>query len=146
MTLAASVISLALSGCTVIISTGIFSDVSSTQSVRIVAAVSAHGNALDSVVARVTNTSARAVFVPRCGSAPLMLTQQFVNGVWTDGENPACPPSGVLSPIQLDPGFTLVAVRVFVQPGRFRLVTSVGETEDFSNSAQATSNSFAILP
>lgn len=145
MTLAASVLSLALSGCTVIITTGIFSEVSSSHGVQIVAAVSTHAAAVDTVTARVTNTSTHAVFVPRCGSDPLLLPQQFVNGSWTDGDNPACPASSALSPIQLDPGFTLVAVRIFTRPGRFRLVMSVGETEDFANSARATSNSFAIL-
>ena len=146
MTIAASLISLALSGCTVIITTGIFSDASTSHGVQIVAAVATHGAALDTVTARVTNTGARAVFVPRCGSGPLLLTQQLVNGTWTDGDNPACPPSSAFSPIQLDPGFTLVAIRVLAQSGRFRFTTTVGETEDFRNSARTTSNSFAILP
>jgi len=144
MTLAASLISLALSGCTVIITTGIFSDVSATHGVQIVAAVATHGAVADSVTARVTNTGSHAVFVPRCGSGPLLLTQQFVNGTWADSDNPACPPSSALSPIQLDPGFTVVAVRVLAQPGRFRFVTTVGDSEDFSNSARTTSNSFAV--
>ena len=144
MTLAASLVSLAMSGCTVIISTGIFSDVSTSHGVQIVAAVSSHGAELDSVTARVTNTGGHAVFVPRCGSAPLLLTQQFVNGAWVDRETPACPASSAFSPIQLDPGFTLVAVRVFTQSGRFRFATSVGETEDFNNSARSTSNAFAL--
>lgn len=146
MTIAASVISLALSGCTVVISTGIFSDVATTHGVQIVAAVATHHGAVDSVVARVTNSSARAAFVPRCGSEPLLLTQQLVNGTWMDGDNPACPAHSALGPIQLDPGFTLVTVKVLAQSGRFRFVTTVGETEDFSNSARTTSNSFAILP
>jgi len=145
MTLAASVLSLALSGCTVIITTGIFSDVSSSSGVQIIAAVSSHSAALDTVTTRVTNTSAHAVFIPRCGSAPLLSTQQFVNGAWSDADNPTCPATSALSPIQLDPGLTLVAVSVLTQAGRFRFVTTVGESEDFSNSARATSNSFSIL-
>ena len=146
MTLAASLIAVALSGCTVIITTGIFSGVSTSHGVQIVAAVSSHGAALDTVTARVTNTSTRGVFIPRCGSGPLLLKQQFVNGAWTDGDSPACPATSTLSPIQLDPGFTLVALAVFSQPGRFRLVTSVGETEDFGDSARTASNTFEILP
>ena len=145
MTLAASVLSLALSGCTVIITTGIFSDVSSSGGVRIVAAVTAHSAALDTVTARVTNTGARAVFIPRCGSGPLLSRQQFVNGAWSDADNPTCPAGSALNPIQLDPGLTLVAASVLTQAGRFRFITTVGESEDFSNSARATSNSFAIL-
>jgi hypothetical protein len=145
MTLAASVLSLALSGCTVIITTGIFSDASSSSGVQIIAAVTSHSAALDTVTTHVTNTSARAVFIPRCGSAPLLSTQQFVNGAWSDADSPTCPASSALSPIQLDPGLTLVAVSVLTQAGRFRFATTVGESEDFSNSARATSNSFSVL-
>jgi hypothetical protein len=144
MTAAAALISLAMSGCTVIISTGIFSDVSTTHGVQIIAAVSSHNTVLDTVTARLTNTGARAVFIPRCGSGPLLLTQQFVNGGWTDAANAACPAGDGLNPIELDPGLTLVTVKVFTEPGRFRLVTTVGESEDFSNSARSTSNSFAL--
>ena len=144
MTLAASLISLALSGCTVIITTGIFSDVSTSHGVQIVAAVTAHGSAVDTVTARVSNTSTRAVFIPRCGSGPLLLTQRFVSGSWTDAENSACPASSTFSPIQLDPGGTLVAVKVFDTPGRFRFVTTVGQSEDFTDGARSTSNAFAL--
>ena len=133
-----------MSGCTVIISTGIFSDVSTTHGVQIIAAVSSHHTVLDTVTARVTNTGARAVFIPRCGSGPLLLTQQFVNGGWTDAAIAACPAGDGLNPIELDPGLTLVTVKVFTEPGRFRLVTTVGESEDFSNSERSTSNSFAL--
>ena len=90
-------ISLALSGCSVIITTGIFSDVSTSHGVQIVAAVSAHCTALDTVTARVTNIEHRAVFVPSCGSGPLLLTQEFVNGAWTDGENAACDAADALT-------------------------------------------------
>jgi hypothetical protein len=144
MTIAASLVALAMSGCTVIISTGIFTDVSTTHGVQIVAAVASHGAELDTVTARVTNTSARAVFVPRCGPGPLLLTQQFVNGTWIDVANAACPAGDALYPITLDPGLTLVAVKVFTASGRFRLVTTVGATEDFSSSGRSTSNSFSL--
>jgi hypothetical protein len=141
-------ISLALSGCTVIISTGIFSDVSTSHGVQIVAAVgtqfTAHGAALDTVTARVTNTGARAVFIPRCGPGPSLLKQQLVNGRWTDVANEACAAGAAPDPIQLDPGLTLVAVKVFTESGRFRLVTTVGDSEDFASSARSTSNSFAL--
>ena len=144
MTISASLIALAMSGCTVIISTGIFADVSTTHGVQIIAAVASHGTTLDTVTARVTNTGDRAVFVPRCGTGPLLLTQQFVNGKWIDVANAACPAGDALSPITLDPGLTLVAVKVFTESGRFRLVTTVAETEDFSSSARSTSNSFSL--
>jgi hypothetical protein len=144
MYLTAAAISLALSGCSVIITTGIFSGVATTQSVIIVADVTAHGTTLDTVTARVTNTSSRAVFVPRCGLAPLLLTQEFVNGAWIDGENAACDATDALTPITLDPGLTLVTVKVFTASGRFRFVTTVGESEDFSSSARTTSNAFAL--
>lgn len=144
LTAAASAISLALSGCSVIITTGIFSDVSTTHGVLIVAAVATHGTALDTVTARVTNTSTRALFVPRCGTGPLLLTQKLVNGAWIDVENAACDAADALQPIELDPGFTLVTVKAFTTGGRFRFVTSVGETRDFSTSAQTASNTFAL--
>jgi hypothetical protein len=142
--LVASLISLAMSGCTVIISTGVFTDALSSNNVQIVAAVSAHGATLDTVTARTTNTGARPVFIPRCGDAPLLLTQQFVNGTWIDGANAACSATDAANPIELDPGLTLVTVKVFAEPGRFRLVTTVGDGEDFSNSSRSTSNSFAV--
>jgi hypothetical protein len=144
MTLAASLISLAMSGCTVIISTGIFSDISTTHGVQIIAAATSHHAAVDTVTARLTNTGDRAVFIPRCGTGPLLLSQQFVNGKWIDGTNAACSAADALNPITLDPGLTLVTVQLFTEPGRFRFVTTVGETEDFSNSARSTSNSFAL--
>jgi hypothetical protein len=144
LTTAAYLVSLALSGCSVIITTGVFSGVSSARSVEIIARVSAHGESVDTVTARITNVSGRAVFVPRCGSVPLLLPQQFVNGAWVAGNYPACSALDALAPIELDPGFTLVAVHVFGSSGRYRLVMTVGETEDFSTSSQSTSNSFAV--
>ena len=144
MTLAASIVSLALSGCTVVITTGIFSDVASAHGVQIVAAVATRGSLLDTVTARVTNTGERTVFIPRCGTDPLLETQQLVNGSWIDSANPACPPGDGLNPIALDPGLTLVAVRVVAEAGRFRFITTVGKSEDFGESTRAVSNSFAI--
>lgn len=141
---AASLVSLAMSGCTVVITTGIFTDVASSSGVQIVAAVTAHGSMLDSVTARVTNTTAHSMFVPRCGAAPLLLAQQFVNGTWIDAPNGACPAGSALGPIELDPGLTLVTVKVFTDPGRFRLVTTVDDSEDFSSAMRSTSNVFAV--
>jgi hypothetical protein len=103
LTVAASAISLALSGCSVIITTEIFSGVSTTHSVIIVADVTAHGSTLDTVTARLTNTSSHSVFIPRCGLAPLLLTQKFVNGAWSDDENAACDAADSLTPITVDP-------------------------------------------
>jgi len=133
-----------MSGCSIIITTGIFTDVASSGSVQIVATVTAHASTLDSVTARVTNTAAHTVFIPRCGSGPLLLAQQFVSGTWIDAPNAACPAESALSPIQLDPGLTLVTVKVFTNAGRFRLVTTVAESEDFSSAARSASNSFAV--
>jgi len=144
LSIAASSIALAMSGCSVIITTGIFTDVASSSGVQIVAAVTAHGSTLDSVTARVTNTADRAVFIPRCGSGPLLLAQQFVSGNWIDAPNAACPAESALDPIQLEPGLTLVTVKVFTSPGRFRLVTTVAESEDFSSGARSASNAFAV--
>jgi hypothetical protein len=144
LTAAASAISLALSGCSVIITTGIFSEASTAHGVTILAAVTAHGTTLDTVTARVSNTGGRAVFIPRCGHDPLLLTQQFVNGAWINGESAACDAADALMPITLDPGITLVTVKVFTTSGRFRFVTTVGESEDFSSSARTTSNAFAL--
>ena len=144
LTVVTHLVSLALSGCTVIITTGIFSDVVSTNGIQIIAAVATHNARSDTVTARITNTSDRAVFIPRCGSEPLLFTQQFVNGAWTDSERPACPASGALLPIELDPGITVVTVRVFTATGRFRFVATVDDSKDFSTSARTASNVFAI--
>jgi hypothetical protein len=148
LTTAASLIWLSMSGCSVIITTGVFSDAVSSNGVQIIAAVTsavtAHGAAFDTVTARLTNAGARTVFIPRCGSAPLLRAQQFVNGSWIDTANPACPIGGAANAIALDPGRTLVTVKVFAEPGRFRLMTTVGDSEEFSNSANSLSNAFAI--
>ncbi len=144
MITAASALSLAMSGCSVIITTGVFTDVASTSGVQIVAAVTSRGSMLDTVTARVTNTTARSVFIPRCGNDPLLLTQQFTSGRWVDAPNAACPSGSALNPIELDAGLTLVAVKIFTVSGLFRLVSTVGGSEDFSDGARTTSNSFAV--
>jgi hypothetical protein len=144
MTLAASLISLAMSGCTVIISTGIFSDISTTHGVQIIAAVASRATTVDTVTARLTNTGDRAVFVPRCGSQPLLLAEELVNGAWTRASEAACPPADAAARIELDPGSTVIAVHVFAASGRFRLVATVAKNEDFSDGSSVASNSFEI--
>jgi len=137
-------ISLAMSGCTVIISTGIFSDISTTHGVQIIAAVASHSATFDSVTARLTNTGDRAVFVPRCGSQALLLAEELVNGTWTRVSEAACPSRDATLRIELDPGSTIVAVRVLPAPGRFRLVATVATNDDFSNGLRVVSNAFEI--
>jgi hypothetical protein len=144
MTIAASLVALAMSGCTVIISTGIFTDVSTTHGVQIVAAVASHGTTLDTVTARLTNTGDRAVFVPRCGSQALLRAEELMNGTWTRTSEAACPAHDAASRIELDPGATVVAIHVFAATGRFRLVATVSHDEDFSDGSSVASNSFQV--
>lgn len=111
-----------------------------SQNVSIVATVGTRTAAGDSVTIHIANGGSDTAYVPRCGSAPLLLTQQFVNGVWTGGvQNFMCVAPTAPGPIQLVPGSSVDIVRV-LQPGRYRMTVSVGSSNDLSNATIVVSN------
>lgn len=108
------------------------------------AKISGHSADGDSVFVDVANLGTTALFLDRCGADPLMLLQQFVNGVWTGGiESISCltSPEG---PVKLAAGAHLTVVRVLSTPGRFRFLARAGTLPDLSDVAPVTSNAFDI--
>ena len=117
----------------------------SGRGIEMVASVVSHTSAGDSVTIRMTNTGARTEFLSRCGAQPLLLMQQFVNGVWTGGvQNFMCVAPSAPGPVRLAPGETITLGRVLSVAGRYRFTTSVGEMEDLSDATQTVSNGFDI--
>ncbi len=99
----------------------------------------------DSVTIQITNVGTRLEFFSRCGSAPLLLVQQFVDNVWTGGvQNFMCVAPTAPGPVPLAPGESITLVRVLSVQGRFRFVTPVGEAEDLSDATQTASNGVDI--
>lgn len=96
----------------------------------------------DSATIRIANTGADTAFVSRCGSGPLLLVEQFVDGAWTGGvQNFACPASTEPGPIVLPPGGTIDETRFF-GAGRYRITVPVGSRADLSDADLALSNEF----
>jgi hypothetical protein len=96
----------------------------------------------DSVALHFVNTGSAPAYLPRCGSEPLMLTQQFVNGVWTGGvQNFMCVAPAAPGPVQLDPGASLVLIRI-LKPGRYRMTATTTNLADLSNPVPLVSNTF----
>jgi len=117
----------------------------STDGITIVASVVSHTSAGDSVTIRISNVGSRTEFFSRCGAEPLVLMQQFVNGVWTGGvQNFMCVAPAAPGPVRLAPGASLTVSRVLSVAGRYRFITSVGAMEDLSDAAQAASNAFDV--
>jgi hypothetical protein len=113
--------------------------------IEMVASVVSHTSAGDSVTIRMTNTGTRTEFLSRCGAQPLLLMQQFVNGVWTGGvQNFMCIAPSAPGPVRLAPGETITMARVLSVAGHYRFTTSVGEMEDLSDATQTVSNGFDI--
>jgi hypothetical protein len=111
-----------------------------SQNISIVATVGARTADGDSVTIHIVNGGSDTAYVPRCGGAPLLLTQQFVNGVWAGGvQNFMCVAPTAPGPIQLLPGSSVDIIRV-LQAGRYRMTVSVGSSADLSNATIAVSN------
>ena len=109
------------------------------------AKVSGHSADGDSVVVDVANLGTTALFLDRCGDDPMLLIQQFVNGVWTGGiESISCVTSTEPGPVKLAAGAHLSVVRVLSTPGRFRFLARVATLPDLSDIAPVTSNAFDI--
>ena len=110
------------------------------DSVHLTATVVQRSAAGDSVVIRFSNDGSTTAFLSRCGSQPLLLLQQFVNGEWTGGvQNFECPVPAENGPIRLAPGATIESARV-LGPGRYRFITVVGRSEDLDDAVRAFSN------
>ena len=114
----------------------------SSHNVSISATLGGRSPLGDSVTIHIHNDGPDTAYLPRCGAGPLILAQQFMNGVWNGGvQNFMCVAPTATGPVQLFPGGSIDQVRVF-QAGRFRITVSVATTSDLSNSVPAVSNAF----
>ena len=112
------------------------------HNVSITASLGGRGPVGDSVTVHIHNDGPDTAYLPRCGSGPLLLVQQFMNGGWTGGvQNFMCLAPSAPGPVQLAPGASIDEIRVF-QAGRYRITASVATTSDLSNSVIAISNAF----
>ena len=113
--------------------------------VAITATVTNRGSFGDSVVIHIANAGPGPAYLPRCGSGPLLLAQQFTNGTWTGGvQNFMCLTPSAPGPIALTAGASLDIVRVMDVSGRYRFIVSVAEDTALSTAVTATSNAFDI--
>lgn len=107
--------------------------------------VSGHSADGDSVLVDVANLGTTALYLDRCGDGPLILLQQFVNGVWIGGiENISCATSTEPGPIKLAAGAHLPVVRVLGAPGRYRYLARVATLPDLGDIVPVMSNPFDI--
>jgi hypothetical protein len=114
----------------------------SGHNVSITASLGGRGPLGDTVAIHIHNDGAETAFIPRCGTGPLILVQQFMNGAWFGGvQNFMCVAPSASGPVQLLGGASIDLVRVF-QAGRYRITASVATTTDLSNSMTAVSNQF----
>lgn len=120
-------------------------DLTAPAGVRFTATVGGTGADGDSVFVDVANASGTPIFLPRCGAQPLILTQEFSNGVWLGGvQNFACVAPTAPGPISLAPGEHVTTLRIFAAPGRFRFIVSVATAKDPSDGAPMTSNAVDV--
>jgi hypothetical protein len=99
----------------------------------------------DSIVIQFTNTGAATAFVSRCGSGPLLLEQQVIDGGWAGGvQNFMCTTPSAPGPIELAPGATLTVTRTFSAAGRYRMIAAIGATQTMDDASTAFSNPFDV--
>lgn len=114
----------------------------SGHNVSITASLGGRGPLGDTVTIHIHNDGPGTAFIPRCGTGPLVLVQQFTNGAWFGGvQNFMCLVPTAPGPVQLLGGASIDLVRVF-QAGRYRITASVATTTDLSDSMTAVSNQF----
>jgi hypothetical protein len=107
--------------------------------------VAGRGPSGDTVIVTFTNAGSQTAFLPRCGTQPLLLSQQFANGAWTGGvQNFMCPMSAQPGPVTLVPGAAIRVVRLFDTAGRYRVLTSVGSIADLTDAQADTSNTVDV--
>ena len=124
-------------GCSADLTSGISAD-----GVVISASVGGRSELGDSIHVHIANTGIDTAYLPRCGSGPLLLSQQFVDGAWIGGvQNFACVAPTEPGPVTLPPGGSVDAVRFF-SSGRYRMLVSVARRVDLSDVARALSNAF----
>ena len=99
----------------------------------------------DSVTITITNGSDGDVFLLRCGQGPRLLTQQHIGELWVGGvQNFMCPVPAAPGPVRLAPGKQIVLTRVFDVTGRYRVLVTVGTSDDLADAASAYSNGFDV--
>ena len=99
----------------------------------------------DSVTITITNGGDHDVFLLRCGQAPRLLTQQHIGELWVGGvQNFMCPVPAAPGQVQLVPGERIVLTRVFDITGRYRVLVTVGTSDDLTDAASVYSNGFDV--
>jgi len=112
--------------------------------VNLTARVAAVQSGGDSIVVVAHNHTTGVVYLKRCGSRPLLLTQQFVNGEWQGGvQNFLCPVPNGPDPMPVSPGDSVVTP-VFESAGTFRFIVIAGTTSDLADGGQRFSNSIVV--
>jgi hypothetical protein len=113
-----------------------------SHDVTITASVRGHNQIGDSVTFHIANAGTDAAYISRCGSEPLLLAQQFVDGAWTGGvENFMCMAPSEPGPVVVPAGGSIDIIRFF-QQGQYRMIVAVAGKLDLSDATQALSNVF----
>jgi len=113
-----------------------------SHDVSITATVGRRGALGDTVTFRIANGGSAVAYMPRCGSLPLLLVQQFKDGVWTGGvQNFMCLAPAAPGPVSLGPGESIDVLRIF-ESGQYRMTMPVASDVALTNATQAVSNAF----
>lgn len=112
-----------------------------SHDVSITARLGGHSATGDSVTIHIANSGTATAYLPRCGTQPLLLTQQFANGVWTGGvQNFLCIASEA-GPVTIPAGSAVDVIRI-LQQGRYRMMVGVASKSDLSDRETARSEAF----
>jgi len=99
----------------------------------------------DSVTITITNGGDSEVFLLRCGQGPRLLTQQHIGELWVGGvQNFMCPVPAAPGQVRLAPGEQIVLTRVYDITGRYRVLVTVGTSDDLGDAASVYSNGFDV--
>lgn len=113
-----------------------------SNGVAITTRIGGRGSSGDTVTIHIANGGTANAYLPQCGNAPLLLTQQFVNGQWIGGvQNFMCLASIEPGPVIVPAGGSVDVVRIF-QPGRYRVSVAVATDFNLSNPTPALSGAF----
>ncbi len=139
--LLAAGLALSAAACSGDLTSGIPGDVVS-HDVAITARLGGRGPDGDTVTIHIANGGTGNAYLPQCGTQPLLLTQQFVNGQWIGGvQNFMCVMSMEPGPVIVPPGGSVEVVRIF-QPGRYRVSVAVASNFNLSDATSALSDAF----
>lgn len=96
----------------------------------------------DSVRITIRNSADAPRYMQRCGTEPLLLLAEFVDGAWTDPvQNFACVAPVLPLAIELAARDSLTVVRFISIPGSLRFVGYASASADLANEQRTRSNS-----